>query len=112
MLSEVVFSIAERGSTTSIGGNMRALVSLFGVLMVIALIIKLIWWILGAIVLYVLFRVGRSQLRLARARREAAAGRAAQVAARAEQQHRWVLRGDDRGIYGEYPVADLFSKRR
>jgi flagellin-like protein len=42
---------------------MRALVPLFGVLMLIALIIKLIWWILGAIVLYVLFRVGRSQLR-------------------------------------------------
>jgi hypothetical protein len=111
MLTEVVFSIAERGQTTSIGGNMRTLVSLFGVLMLVALIIKIIWWILGAIVLYVLFWVGRSQLRLARTRREAEARRAAQVAARAEQQHRWVLRGDDRGIYGEYPVADLFSKR-
>ncbi|MDT5343203.1 MAG: hypothetical protein QOE52_2387 [Mycobacterium sp.] len=91
---------------------MRALVPFFGVLMLIALIIKLIWWILGAIVLYVLFRVGRSQLRLARARREAESRRAAEVAARAEQQHRWTLQGDDRGIYGEYPVADLFGKRR
>jgi hypothetical protein len=27
-------------------------------LMLIALIIKLIWWILGAVVLYLLFRVG------------------------------------------------------
>jgi flagellin-like protein len=90
---------------------MRALVPLFGVLMLIAVIIKFIWWILGAVVLYGLFRVGRSQLQLARARREAEARRAAEVAARAEQQHRWVLRGDDRGIYGEYPVADLFSKR-
>jgi hypothetical protein len=90
---------------------MRALVPLFGVLMVIALIIKLIWWILSAIVLYVLFRLGRSQLRLARTRRAAEARRAAEVALRAEQQHRWTLQGDDRGIYGEYPVADLFSKR-
>ena len=91
---------------------MRALVSLFGLLMVIALIIKLICWILGAIVLYELFRIVRAQLRADRARREVEARRAAQVAARAEQQHRWVLQGDERGIYGEYPVADLFNKRR
>jgi uncharacterized membrane protein YphA (DoxX/SURF4 family) len=91
---------------------MRALGSLFGVLLLIGLIVKLIVWILGAIVLYVLFHVARSQLRAAGARTEADARRAAEVAARAEQQHRWVLRGDDRGIYGEYPVADLFSKRR
>jgi hypothetical protein len=91
---------------------MRALVPFFGMLMVIALIIKLIWWILGAVVLYLLFRVGRSQLRAARASREAQARRAAQIAARAEQQHRWILRGDDRGTYGAYPPAHLFSKRR
>jgi hypothetical protein len=39
---------------------MRTLAPLFGVLMLIALIIKLIWWILGAAALYVLFRVARS----------------------------------------------------
>ena len=91
---------------------MRALVSLFGVLMVIALMINFIWWILGAVVLYVLFRIVRWQLRLDRARREAQARRAAEIAARAEQQHRWILQGDDRGIYGQYPVANLFSERR
>jgi hypothetical protein len=48
---------------------MMALVPLFGMLMLIALIIKLIWWILGAVVLYLLFRVGRSQLRTAQASR-------------------------------------------
>ncbi len=87
---------------------MRALASFFGVLMLIALIIKLIWWILGAIALVVLFGVVRAQLRAARARSEADARRAGQLAARADQQHRWVLRGDERGIYGEYPVAGLF----
>jgi hypothetical protein len=91
---------------------MRALASLFGMLMLVALIIKLIWWILGAVVLYVLFRVCRSQLRSAQAAREAEARRAAQVAARADQQHRSILSGDDRGIYGVYPVADMFRKRR
>ena len=53
---------------------MRTLAPLFGVLMLIALIIKLIWWILGAVALYVLFRVARWQLRLARFRREAEGG--------------------------------------
>jgi hypothetical protein len=90
---------------------MRTLTSLFGILMLIALIIKLIWWILGAIALVGLFHVVRAQLRAAHARTEAEARRAAQIAARAEQQHHWILQGDERGIYGEYPVADLFRER-
>jgi beta-lactamase regulating signal transducer with metallopeptidase domain len=91
---------------------MRTLMSFFGILMLIALIIRLIWWILGAAVLVVLIHVIRAQLRAARARAEADARRAAQIAARAEQQHRWVLRGDERGVYGDYPVTDLFRERR
>jgi hypothetical protein len=78
--------------------------------MLIALIIRLIWWILGAVALVALFYVVRGQLRAARARADADARRAAEIAARAEQQHRWVLRGDERGIYGDYPVADLFRE--
>lgn len=91
---------------------MRTVASFFGILMLIALIIKLIWWILGAIALAALFFVVRAQLRAARARREADAHHVAQLAARAEQQHRWVLRGDERGTYGEYPPANLFRQRR
>jgi len=86
---------------------MRTLTSFFGFLILIALIIRLIWWILGVTALVVLFCVVRGQMRAARARADADARRAAQIAARAEQQHRWVLRGDERGVYGEYPVADL-----
>jgi nitrate/nitrite transporter NarK len=91
---------------------MRALASFFGILLVLALIIKLICWILGVIVIVVPFRVVRAQARAAQAQREAAVRRAAQLAARADQQHRWVLRGDARGVYGEYPVADLFRAPR
>ena len=29
----------------------------------------------------------------------------AAIAARADQQHAWVLAGDDRGVYGVYPPA-------
>jgi type II secretory pathway pseudopilin PulG len=81
-------------------------------MMLVALIIKLIWWILGAAALYLLFRVVRSQLRLAQARRQAGERRAALTVARADRQHRWVLSGDPRGIYGDYPVPDLFDGRR
>jgi hypothetical protein len=91
---------------------MRALVPLFGVMMLVALIIKLSWWILGAAVVYLTFRVVGSQLRLAQARRQAAARRDALTVARADRQHSWVLTGDDRGIYGDYPVIDLFDGRR
>jgi hypothetical protein len=83
---------------------MRALVGFFGMIMLIGLTIKLIRWILGAVVLYGLFRVGCAQLRSAQAARAAKARRAAQISARADKRHRWVLRGDDRGIYGVYPV--------
>jgi type II secretory pathway pseudopilin PulG len=91
---------------------MRALASFFGILLVLALIIKLICWILGVIAIVVLFRLLRAQAGAARARKDAALRRAAQLAARADQQHRWVLRGDERGVYGEYPVADLFRAPR
>jgi uncharacterized membrane protein len=91
---------------------MRTLTSFFGFLILVALIIRFIWWILCAVALVVLFHIVRDQLRAARARAEADARRAAQIAARAEQQHRWVLRADERGVYGEYPVADLFRERR
>jgi uncharacterized membrane protein len=90
--------------------SMRTLTSFFGFLILLALIIRLIWWILGVTALVVLFYVVRAQMRAARVRAEADARRAAQIAARAEQQHRWVLQGDERGVYGEYPVADLFRE--
>jgi hypothetical protein len=31
----------------------------------------------------------------------------AALIARADQQHAWVLAGDDRGIYGEYPPKQI-----
>jgi hypothetical protein len=35
----------------------------------------------------------------------AEARRQAAVVKRADQQHAWVLAGDDRGVYGQYPPA-------
>jgi hypothetical protein len=85
----------------------RGFGSLIGILFLVGLIIKFIWWILGATALVALFFVARSVYRAERARREEQAKLHAQIAARADEQHRWILAGDGRGIYGQYPVANL-----
>ncbi|HKI40025.1 MAG: hypothetical protein ACLQIK_10355 [Mycobacterium sp.] len=85
------------GSRSSSGGGFGALVL---VLLLIAFIVKFIWWILGTAALIGLFFLGRAVAQsYARRSAEHARYRAA-IAARADQQHNWVLQGDDRGIYG------------
>jgi hypothetical protein len=74
--------------------------ALFGLLVVVAIIIKFIWWILGALVLVGLIYLTRAVARENRKRRDAYARYSAQIAARADQQHSWVMQGDDRGVYG------------
>jgi len=71
-----------------------------GVLFIIAIIIKFIWWILGVVVVVGLFFLVRALVRANRRRADAHARYCAAIAARADQQHNWVLQGDDRGIYG------------
>ena len=76
----------------------------FGALLVLALIIwvivKLIWWIVGAAALVGLFFLGHAIVRWHGKRAAEYARYREGLAARADQQHKWVLRGDDRGIYG------------
>ncbi len=55
---------------------------------------------LTAAALYALFKLGGVLVREDRKRRDAIARRRAAIAARADQQHQWVMQGDDRGIYG------------
>jgi len=73
---------------------------LLGLLLLIGIVIKFIWWILGAIGLVVLFFIGRAILRWYDERRATYASYREALVARADQQHNWVLQGDDRGIYG------------
>ena len=73
---------------------------LLGVLFLIAIIVKFFWWIVGALVLVGLFFVGRSMARWYRRRAAEYAQYSNALAARADEQHSWVLQGDDRGIYG------------
>ena len=79
------------------GGGFGALV---GVLFVVGLIIKFIWWILGALALAAAYFVIRAVVRQHNADTAARNQRMAAMAARADQQHNWVMQGDDRGVYG------------
>ncbi len=72
----------------------------FAILVVIALIIKFFWWIVAAAAVVGAFYLGRAILRASDVRRAARDAYCARVAARADQQHSWVLQGDDRGVYG------------
>ena len=83
---------------------MKSLAELIGIFVIIAIIVRFFWWILGALVVTGLFFLVRTLVREDRARRAAVARRHAEIAARAETQHRWVLQGDDRGVYGDYPI--------
>jgi hypothetical protein len=71
-----------------------------GVLFIVGLIIKFIWWIIGAAVLVGLFYLIRAILRADARQRAVLVQRMNEVAARADQQHNWVMQGDDRGTYG------------
>lgn len=85
------------GSRASSGGGLGALL---GLALIIWIIVKLIWLIAGAAALVGLFFVVRAIVREGRRRAAFRAADRAAVRFRADQQHRWVLRGDDRGIYG------------
>jgi len=84
-------------SKASSGGGLGALLA---VALVIWVIVKLFWWLVGAAAHVGLFFLARAIARESSKRAELKAAHRAAVAARADQQHTWVLQGDDRGIYG------------
>lgn len=55
------------------------------------------------------FFVVRALVRRAEQRRFESAERDAELARCAEQQHRWTLRGDSRGVYGPFPTPPTRS---
>jgi hypothetical protein len=86
-------------------GGSGGFAAAFGLLIVVGLIIKYIWWILGALGLalavWLSVVIGKE---VAHHRREAAKRRRNQrnrLIAQADRQHAWALQGDPRGIYGE-----------
>lgn len=84
----------------------------FGLLLLIGTIIKFIWWILGAVVAVALFFAARAIGRWYGRRSAEYARYWDGLVARADQQHEWVLRGDDRGIYGVEGAKAMRTVRR
>jgi hypothetical protein len=84
---------------------MRLLAHFVGVLLLVGFVGAYFWWIVAALAAVALVYFAR---RWWLAHHECVADREAEhaaIAARADQQHAWVLAGDDRGIYGAYPPA-------
>jgi hypothetical protein len=76
-------------------------------------VIRYAWLILAVVaavaLLWLLWFAGWLDRRLTTrdATRAAHAAALAAVAARADQQHAWVLAGDDRGVYGQFPPVAM-----
>jgi hypothetical protein len=78
---------------------------LVALLMVVGLAVKFWWLIAGVIGLIVAVDWGRRAAYRHAERVEAECRRLAEIAARGDQQHEWVMQGDDRGVFGESPSA-------
>lgn len=81
-------------------GGDSSFAAVFLVVLVVGVIIKFLWWIVGAAALVGAFFAARAIARGIERRRIEAAARDAELTRRADLQHRWTLRGDSRGVYG------------
>lgn len=77
------------------------------VLLLAGFVLHYVWWIAGIVATIVLYRLAQQALHAHRAEAAAAAKRRAELAARADQQHRWTIVDDARGTYGRYPPAQI-----
>lgn len=78
---------------------------LLGLLFVAGAVALYLKWILLGVAIWAgvrLVRRGLLAIETAQGRRQA---ELAAIRARADQQHQWVMQGDDRGVYGSYPPA-------
>jgi lysylphosphatidylglycerol synthetase-like protein (DUF2156 family) len=79
---------------------MRTLGQFVAVLLLVGFVGAYFWWILAVFAVVAFAWMAQRAFREIDAAEAAEARRQAAVAKRADQQHRWVLRGDDRGVYG------------
>jgi hypothetical protein len=77
----------------------------FVLLIVIGFIAKFWAWILAVLGALMVFGLLLWLTLYVERRADAREEMRAALAARADQQHAWVLAGDDRGVYGEFPPA-------
>ena len=85
--------------------------ALFAVALMIYLVVTFIWWIVAVALAVALFYLIKAIVEENRRRREVRAHRCAEIAARADQQHSWVMQGDERGVYGPEGAALMRTLR-
>lgn len=88
---------------------------ILGVLFIVALVIKYIWWFVGAAVLAGVVAAVVALVKEEQKRRELAEDEAAErefdLQRSAERQQRWTVMGDKRAIYGEKGAAAMHALR-
>jgi hypothetical protein len=84
---------------------MRTVGQFIGVLLLVGIVGAYFWWIAAIAAVAALIWMAQRAFREIAAAEAAEARRQAAVAKRADQQHRWALAGDERGVYGAYPPA-------
>jgi hypothetical protein len=79
---------------------MRTLGQFIGVLLLVGFVGAYFWWIAAIAAVVAFAWMAQRAFREIETAEAAAARRRAAMAARADQQHAWVLQGDERGVYG------------
>ena len=82
---------------------MRLLGQFLAVLIVVAVLVHFIWWLAAAVGLIALTVVLLVMSFHLAGRVDARVARRAALAARADEQHAWVLAGGECDVFGEYP---------
>jgi hypothetical protein len=83
-----------------------------GVLLLLGFVGAYFWWIVAALAVAGLAWLIAKAVQDMDARHLAELGRRAALIKRADQQHAWVLAGDDRGVYGPAGAALMRDVRR
>jgi hypothetical protein len=98
------------------GGNVARMKRLLGqficTLLTVAFVLHFIWWIIGAAALVGGVWLGTRMWLAQRAADVAERKRLDAIRARADRQLRWMLAGDERGIYGPAGAALMRDIRR
>jgi hypothetical protein len=84
---------------------MRLIAQLIGTLLLVGFMLKY-WWLIALLIAAVAaWKYGPGLWRRHQADVAAQTRRNAEICARADQQHRWTMGDDDRGVFGQYPPA-------
>lgn len=72
---------------------------IIGILFLCGLILHYFWWIIAAGAVVAVAVIGRKIAEASQLAADAESARQASIAARADQEHNWVMQGDPKGMY-------------